>query len=462
MKILISHSTQSPRPVRRLGQSLLLFLLAATAPAPVQGANPTNGLPYIDVTAFTTNATGAQTYTVTSSMDGIAYTVLVKNNNANIPNPASGTYGATPGNGQTDDDASAFLTALTILNAAGGGYLYVPTGTYCFKTQVAIDYPDWDLTIQGQPGGDGVQIYCDNNSGAFKFSNSSRYSRVTIRDIALVAFRPNAGNALQITLQYENPNQWDQYGNPVPMSGLGDSRSLVAENIIMRYPPGTTCYFNNGLVMGIAGIQSSACYRSIVENCRFSAPAGTGSFPAYCGFDVSECYDPVLSNCTVSGAENAYKMQLSNRQEGSAFQSCSADQCAIGMAITDTSVGDPDDANGAVMFCVRNCTIKARDIGLKIEGHRFLQIEGNTFGRLASTAFTDIYMRHTRLGSIVGNTFADSAASRTNILVTTGVDRDKSYDLILGPNTLSDAQPASTSSLIITPPSAEADDIFRY
>ncbi|MFA7368803.1 MAG: hypothetical protein WC334_04085 [Kiritimatiellales bacterium] len=467
MKTLKSVVFKSSRMMRHREQIVLLFLTVAVFAA--QGALPVTGLPYINVTSFKITNSSTTGFTVIS--DGRTNNVA-KNSAANPPN---GIYGAIRNNGTVQDDSAAFQRALDILNAAKGGVLFIPDGTYAFMNQVSVTASGWALTIQGEST-NGVHIYCDNPDGLFKIQDVTRNAQITIRDLDLIALRANAGTALYVT-------------PVVTRLGVDDARTLIAENITMRHLSSTD-FFNKGLVMGVltpysgdglATATNSGCVRSIVTGCSFKAPANAQVYLADCGFDFSECYGPELLDCSVKGAKVGYEMGLSSRLEMGMLNRCNADYCMTGIKIwsryfwSDNLWEDekpapegyvPDQPPGcAPMFNITDCTIRARDFGLILQGRRLVQVMRNTFTRLTTAPLTDIQLGTVREGSVANNVFLGSSGNRTNIVVTCGLSRAgqafaNSYDLVIGPNTLSDGQSGTTSPMIWVDP--RTYDIFRY
>jgi hypothetical protein len=200
---------------------------------------------------------------------------------------------------------------------------------------------------------------------------------------------------------------------------------------------------------------------------------------ADCGFDLSECYAPTLQDCSVIGAKVGYELGSSGiRMEAAVIDHCTTDYCMTGVKVwneyfwatcppTPLPPGYIADAKPAVapMFCVSDCTIRARDFGLILQTRRLVQVVRNTFNRLTTAPFTDIQLGLIREGGVTDNIFSGTSSGRTNIAVicgdaTAGQAFGNSYDLVLGPNTLSDGQSGTTSPMIWVDP--RTYDIFRY
>ncbi|MFA6174147.1 MAG: hypothetical protein WC701_10760 [Kiritimatiellales bacterium] len=192
------------------------------------------------------------------------------------------TYGATP-NIATDNDASAFSTALKAVVTAGGGSLIVPAGEYHFKTRVTVDLNGKTVTIQGD--GVGVsEIHCTNTTGLFWFNNAATSeSQLDVYDISLTADLPGSGTALKIN-------------NSAVSSS--DICSLLLEHVGIKPLSGSTNYF----VRGVDGSNlKKPVFNDVFVRLQYPSvgdrdsgwPASYGQFGVY----INGAESPLFSNC---------------------------------------------------------------------------------------------------------------------------------------------------------------------
>lgn len=331
-------------------------------------------------------------------------------------------YGATP-SGEVDD-APAFQSAIDDLEAAGGGMLIVPTGSYVFDSRVDITGGNTSgarkITIQGESG---VRIFGNNTNGVFRFTYNTRTEQVNIFDLTIIALIESAGTAIEITS---------------PPGGAQDKRVVTIENVTVRSQVGGPQYFNQGIVV-------TGLYRPLIKNCSVTYTAGTDmsdsstNFQAEVGMDVSDCYAPVIQDCTVKTVHTAYKYSTttgSSPEDGAVMDSV-ADYCRIGVQFHQNDDGvEPT-------FWVTGCDINARDIGVWVKGRRICHVTDNDFRqRSLSHALKDVQFDYVHLGFVLRNTFHGTlAAGRKNVVI----DEDGSY-IIIKENTLSGA---SSSALQI-------------
>lgn len=322
-------------------------------------------------------------------------------------------YGATPAG--SADDAPAFQAAFDALAAAGGGRLFIPAGNYMFNSQVTVTGDNATgarlLTIQGEPG---VQLYVNNSNGLFKMTYTTRSQQVNIHDLTMIAYRDNAGTAIEITS---------------PFGGAQDKRVVTIENVTIRTQVGNTSqFFNKGIVV-------NGVYRPLIKNCSItrttSGDMGNSSpnFVPSVGIDVSDCYAPVIQDCTVKGAYTAFNFVSStgSASEDGAVMNCVADYCRIGVKFHQIEGVEPT-------FWVTGCRITARDVGVWVKNRRVCHVTDNIFIQLsASHALNDVQFDYVHLGFALRNLFSGTlAGGRKNIVV----DADGSY-IIIKDNVLS-------------------------
>jgi hypothetical protein len=268
-------------------------------------------------------------------------------------NITNAPYGAVPNDGL--DDAPAFQRALDDIYTATNGAIFIPAGEYTLDSQVFLlcsNTTARTFSFRGE-GTNSTVIHCTGTNGGFRLE-STPLPRLTtfVRDFTLVADRSGAGTAFAVIS---------------PESGIRQTRAMVAENLLITRASSTD-YFDYGLVVG-------GQHRSLFRNIVFEGPEPAGDlsdtaliFKPAVGIRLNGSYGGTFYDCRVSSASTAFEMK-SEVGEGGTYDGCSADYCRTGWDIYT-----PGQEPG---FSISGTSVRARDIGVRIERRRVVYVLGN-------------------------------------------------------------------------------------
>ncbi|MCF7818694.1 MAG: glycoside hydrolase family 55 protein [Kiritimatiellales bacterium] len=298
-------------------------------------------------------------------------------------------YGAIPNDGL--DDAPAFQRALDDIYTATNGAIFIPSGSYTLDSQVVFRTTTARIVSLRGEGTNSTVIHCTSTNGGFLLT-STNAPRLTVfaRDMALVADRAGAGTAFAVIS---------------PESGIRQTRALVVENLLITRATATD-YFDYGLVV-------NGQHRGVFRNVVFEGPEPTGDlsdtapiFKPMVGIRLNGSYGGVFYNCRVSSAATAFEMK-SDAGEGGSYDGCTADYCRIGCDIYT-----PGQEPG---FSVTDSSIRARDVGVRIERRRIGFLTGNEFSTLPGSdayPYKDVYLTNVRMIELANNVFIAGHANR--------------------------------------------------
>lgn len=348
---------------------------------------------------------------------------------ASVALAANGTldsvdFGADPTG--VRDSAAAFSQ----LNRAAEGLrqvqVRIPPGRFRLATAAALhaegNQSNYGLLIQGA-GEDVTELVVDNGEGGLQFSgaNINRVS-VTIRDLSLVAVRPDSGTALAFVL----PNPGDHH-----------SRQLHVENVLIRGERFNNGCFRYGVVV------RNAWYPRFV-NVKVTAPYGpevpTAPRLLDTAFLLEDCYSPLLRDCYVWGGRNGLIHRAVNKEpEDGIVEGC----YFVGNERGITVLLKPDASRWEEpAFHVSTCHVNYRDTGITLQGVRQANIshclfycsdrQGAAFfggGKARDYEPVDVNLSYASDVLVDGNIFTEPANPRR---VAVRIGKDSGYILITG------------------------------
>jgi hypothetical protein len=130
------------------------------------------------------------------------------------------------------------------------------------------------------------------------------------------------------------------------------------------------------------------------------------------GIQQNAFYAGRFVDCHVSNCETAYSWVAEENGEGFVVMNSTADRCRVGAVIST-----PEQEPGG---CLANSRICARDVGVKIDHKRTLQVVGNEISPLEKTGkypFIDVMVSNSWAIQINRNRFLGSSENRTHIKV---------------------------------------------
>ena len=213
-----------------------------------------------------------------------------------VYNVTNSTYGAT-GDGTTDD-TSAIAAAITACNAAGGGIVWFPEGTY--RTTSALTISD-KVSLAG-PGAHCTTISIDHASAnAVNFSGSTTRVWQQLVGLRIVAGQSNNGTHLSIA----SGTLLRMHGVSIGSSNTAGLPATVATSTTTRVVA-DSCDFTSAGNGGALFYMTTTARRVTLINCEFVAPAtmtgqmvyGTTCDVVRCRFDFS-----ALTSGTLAGFE---------------------------------------------------------------------------------------------------------------------------------------------------------------
>jgi hypothetical protein len=296
------------------------------------------------------------------------------------------------------DDTAAFQKALNEVIAAGGGKIFIPPGDYIISKRLEIiapkKAPNIKLALVGAGRGES-RLMSHSTEGLLRFESEHNGMDLTVRDLSLMAGKPAAGIALEIT-------------NPV--LGVRVERGVLLERVEVAgiYPD---CYFN-------VGISMFGQWRPLLRDVTVSgaiSDAMTDDSPAFkmeIGIRQNGFYGGEFANCHVSYCHTAYSWIAEENGEGFVIRHSTADFCRVGAVIAT-----PEQEPGG---CLVRSRIRARDVGLRIDHKRLLTVVDNEFQPLSKAGeypYTDVTVSNSWAIQINRNRFIGSPKNRTHVRV---------------------------------------------
>jgi hypothetical protein len=334
-------------------------------------------------------------------------------------------YGAV-GDGKSDDSA-AFQRVVHEISAIGKGVLYIPRGDYRIDTIISKRQESLSMSVVGD--GQGLTNLLGNNAdGIFQFVHSKRSPQITIRDLSLIAIRPNAGTAIEVK-QPEGGNQ--------------HNRTLIINNVQIFSNDPQTDYFQYG-------VQSIGQYRPQFWNVSVSGCSGSDAarsvaddsplFRGACGIQANGSYAPSFQHCQVWSMQLGYSIVSEKRPgpEGCFMYRSSAVDCRVGVDVGTAGI-EPGLAIDA-------CYFRCRDVGLRLK-RKYFSVTNSMFMDIGagkdSPPYTDISLTNSDGAIVTGNIFEeDDSAERTmvqlegkcsNISIKDNLFRAKGVAMSIGP-----------------------------
>jgi hypothetical protein len=276
-------------------------------------------------------------------------------------------------------------------NGQNAGTLHIPSGRYYLDEPIALTNLIWfdghGFTIEGD-GPMQTQIIVQNPTAGFSFEIERVGLMVTMRNMRLVADQPGIKNAIKITS---------------PDRGATHHRQVIMEDIdiggVDGVPPQEN-YFNDAIrLFGI--------HRPYLENIYITGAYGPDSQERW--YDMNSCYDfedtygPVLVQVRCWSASNGL-MYYTNKPVGTAGpEGGIVEESAfveVGRGIYVKSMAQEPH------FTVIDSHINAEEVGIEVDGRRFVSLTNNLFYRRAHDGhYNDIELNGVERSSITNNIF---------------------------------------------------------
>jgi hypothetical protein len=261
-------------------------------------------------------------------------------------------FGADPTG--VKDSAPAFAQLATAAQELRQVQVQIPPGRFRLAAPVTLqangNQSNYGLTVQGA-GEDATELVVDNTESGLQIvgANINRLS-VTVRDLSLVAARPDSGTALGFTI----PNPGDHH-----------SRQLQLENILIRGER-----FNNGCFRYGVAVRNAWYPRFVNVKVTSSYGAETPAAPRALdtAFLLEDCYSPLLRDCYVWGGRFGLIHRAAKTQpEDGIIDGCyfvGNERCITVILKTDASAWEEPG------FHISTCHVNYRDAGITLQGVR--------------------------------------------------------------------------------------------
>lgn len=309
-------------------------------------------------------------------------------------------YGAR-GN-EYHDDAAAFQKALDEVVAAGGGRIHVPAGDYIISRKLSVvvpndrvESPNLKVALVGE-GPRESRLMSTSKDGLLHFETARNGTDVTVRGLALMAREPGAGTALSIICRV--------------LGGVRVERAALVENV-----------FVGGIYDGShfsRGIFLSGQWRPLVRDVEIrgavseSLADDSPAFAMEAGIRMDAFYAGRFVNCHVSYADTGYKWEAAENGEGFVLIDSVADHVRVGAVIAT-----PEQEPGG---CMVRTSLRARDVGLRIDHKRLVAVIHNIFEPLSPDGafpYTDVSISNSWAIQVNRNEFRGSPENRTHVRV---------------------------------------------
>jgi hypothetical protein len=333
-------------------------------------------------------------------------------------------FGADPTG--VKDSAAAFAQLDKAAEGLRQVQVRIPPGRFRLATPVTLhatgNQTNYGLLVQGA-GEDVTELVVDNSEGGLQFSgtNINRLS-VVVRDLSLVALRPDGGTALAFSI----PNPGDHH-----------SRQFQVENVLIRGERFNNGCFRYGVVV------RNAWYPRFV-NVKVTSSYGPESPAApralETAFLLEDCYSPLLRDCYVWGG----RYGLIHRAVRSEPEDGIVEGCYFVDNERSISVLLKPDASRweEPAFHISTCHVNYRDFGITLQGVRQANIshclfychdrQGAAFyggGKPRDFDPVDVNLVYASDVVIDGNIFAEPANPRR---VAVRISKDSGYVMVSG------------------------------
>jgi len=299
------------------------------------------------------------------------------------------------------DDTVAFQKALDDVMAAGGGTIYVPPGDYIISKRLEVktpgNHPALKLAIRGE-GVDthGSRLMSTSPDGLLYFYASRNQMDLTVRNLALMAGRPDCGIALAVHCQF--------------IGGVRVERAALIENVLIDSIYDDS-YFTKGI--SLYGLWRPLLRNVTVRGARSDSLADDSpAFGMQIGIQQDAFYAGQFIDCHVSNCHTAYSWVAAENGEGFVLIDCTADKCRIGAVIAT-----PEQEPGGALT---RCRFRARDIGLRVDHKRLMAVTGNEFRPLSDCGeyrYYDVCVSNSWAIQINRNRFSGSPMNRTHVRI---------------------------------------------
>jgi hypothetical protein len=278
--------------------------------------------------------------------------------------------------------------------------LYIPRGDYRIDAIISKRQESLSLSVLGD--GQGITNLLGNNAdGIFQFVHSQRTPQITIRDLSLIAIRPDAGTAIEVKQ---------------PEGGNRHNRTLIIYNVQI-FPANTeTDFFRYGVQsigqyrpqfwnVSVSGCSDSSTARSVADDSPL--------FRGVCGIQANGSYAPSFQHCQVWSMQLGYSIVSEKRPgpEGCFMYRSSAVDCRVGVDVGTAGV-EPG-------LAIDTCYFRCRDAGVRLK-RKYFSITNSLFVDMGAgkgaPPYTDISLTNSDGAIVTGNIFEEvDSAERTMI-----------------------------------------------
>lgn len=289
------------------------------------------------------------------------------------------------------DDSPAFQAAMDcILDAARagivpGGHIYVPTGRYRFAGPVTGSVPG-EVTVA--LSGDDAQLsmlISDNTDGILTLSTTQRSSRLAIDRLGFEAAIDNAGTAVR----FEQPP-----------GGNRHNRSLAIQDVLLRGANNSADGFFT------VGVHATGTWRPLLRNVIMTGPFGPNGSRARRSdacFVLDEAYSPAVHQVRCWSADIGLSLNAATNPgpEGGTIAQSKFVAVGTGIRMINPVGIEPE------LWVVDN-HINADDVGIDIQGRKFVIVRGNLMYNEQSAPvpnYVDVALDQTEYVEVQGNTF---------------------------------------------------------
>jgi len=261
-------------------------------------------------------------------------------------------FGADPTG--VKDSAPAFAQLDKAAEGLRQVQVQIPPGRFRLAAPVTLhatgNQGNYGLTVQGA-GEDTTELVVDNTEGGLQFTgtNINRLS-VTIRDLSLVAARPDSGTALAFSI----PNPGDHH-----------SRQLQVQDVLIRGERFNNGCFRYGVVARNAWYPR---FENVKVTCSYGPEAPTAPRSLDTAFLLDDCYSPLLRDCYVWGG----RFGLIHRAARGAPEDGIVEGCYfVGNERGIAVLLKPDASQWEEpAFHISTCHVNYRDAGITLQGVR--------------------------------------------------------------------------------------------
>jgi hypothetical protein len=257
--------------------------------------------------------------------------------------------------------------------------------------------PEIKLAIVGEgTGTHGSRLMSTAAEGLLLFESGRNGMDLTVRNLALMAGRPDAGTALTIHCKI--------------LGGVRVERGALIENVLIDSIYDDS-YFSKGI--SLVGQWRPLLRNVTVRGAKSGSIADDSpAFKMQIGIQQDAFYAGRFTGCHVSNCHTAYSWIAEENGEGFVLIDCTADRWRVGAVIAT-----PEQEPGGAMA---HCRIRARDIGLRIDHKRLMAVTDNEFSPLSPAGdypYYDVTVSNSWAIQINRNRFPGAPANRTHVRI---------------------------------------------